>query len=378
MQPTRIIIHELKKEQHKDLQPSDYSQALLDLKNPKVMTFSKGLYSAYGKKKSTTQYGVFQDLSLNNSVGETLAGMQTFLNDAAFLSFTKAIMKKLEAEAKEEQLASGGFIVFMEYTVGSDHFFMIAMVKKKTATTITQSLTVDDLEYIDLSKLHQAFRINLTSFFSFLVAPVDEQSQMTYLSFISPSSQLQAAGYFVKALNCKKGNSSAKSTKNTIIATKHFFDSDELKTKKDDVVKKLEAYLNMCQKSGSNASLSHIESLARQFFPATCSEKHDELSEEFTAFLNSEAYQVPPEFRVDKATIRKYFYISYSDEDVDLLIKKDMLSRDPHGAIVIKDGKLIFNRPSKSLLDKIEDTIKEMEQENDPTPLLSLNGKPTN
>lgn len=231
MELKQVVIHELIKEQHKDIKKSDIKKVLLPKENEIVKKLVVGVASLYGKRNNSAHYGIFNDAS---EVDHFPAHFETFQSikteDKTFLNLTTEAMKRLEHYAGLTKASSGGYMLFAHYENEHGAFILAAMLKKKAGITLTKDLVPTALEEIDLNSLHQAARINLNRYDAYKIATKEEQQELSYLSFVSPRTTNSAAGYFVTALGCAKGTASAKATDTLMIVSCQFFkDEPELK-----------------------------------------------------------------------------------------------------------------------------------------------------
>ncbi|EJR6406179.1 nucleoid-associated protein [Salmonella enterica] len=60
------------------------------------------------------------------------------------------------------------------------------------------------LEQLDLTKINQAARINFDKFLKYQNSSVIDKQDLSYLSFISTTTQKTASGYFILALGATK------------------------------------------------------------------------------------------------------------------------------------------------------------------------------
>ncbi|MGR0279417.1 nucleoid-associated protein [Marinomonas dokdonensis] len=361
----KAIVHELVKEQHQDIQESRLANDLLPIDNIKVQNFAKKIIDIYGKRQNSAQYGVFNSLERPSSFGQFFNDLSENiedLSDLKFIELTEFIMGRLWELASDSTPASGGYIVFLEYEVDAIIFLLVAMVKKTDGMNIDDELHIESLEYIDLAKLTQALKINTVRFREFLVADEVEKSEITYLSFVSPRNNVSTAGYFVTALGCDKGPSSAKAAESLFTASDEFFRTNPLiADNADEMHSALLEYVISCSRAdGGNVRLSEVENIARRFVPAEDQEISDTTLNDYITFLNNEDNRVPVEFPVNKKIADKYSHISYKDDDYQISIKRDLVSKDEQAAVYLtEDGKVIFNRPPQELVIILEQALNE-------------------
>ncbi|CAH7279505.1 MULTISPECIES: nucleoid-associated protein [Vibrio] len=351
---SRVVIHELVKEQHEDIQPSKIKEHTLPVDNETVQTLVDGIVDLYGKKNSSAQYGVFETGEGRGNFPDEFDLYRNELpSDEAFLSLTTRAMTELYGKASNNTPASGGHILFADYVQGGVRYFLSAMVKQKPGYKITGELKVEDLEYIDLSRLHQAAKISFSKYEEFFLASQAEQYDINYLSFVSPRNHNKTAGYFISAFGCKAGSPSAKATQAVVSESQKFFNENEqLAEHSPTISKKLYEYLDDKQHSGDPAKLSEIEKIAREFFPA---EDADELAERFVEHLNSDAVAIPNEFSVNKSKLHNMTHIVYKGDEFQLTLDKDDIGQDEDAKFYYDGDRLtITDLPPefKSMLDE--------------------------
>jgi len=358
----KMIIHQLVKNQHEEIRESRIANDLLATNIEKVQDFANKIVAIYGKRQNSAQYGIFSSIDELSSFGykaeEYTNGIEE-RSDLEFKSLTEFIMEKLETEASRSAPASGGYIVFLEYETDGQIFLMVAMVKKTDGMNIDEELHIESLQYIDLSKLTQALRINSRKFREYIGANDIERAEMTYLSFVSPRTSSTTAGYFVTALGCDKGPSSAKATTYLFTASNNFFSSHELLTNRaPEMHIALLSHVVRCSENGENIKLSGVENVARQFIPADDQEEFEAIIEEYLTFLNNEDNRVPVEFPPNKKVTDSYTHVSFKDANYQISISRNLVSRDEHAAVCLtNDGKVIFNRPPQELIDTLEQAL---------------------
>ncbi|KAA1205861.1 nucleoid-associated protein [Vibrio cholerae] len=346
-----VVIHELVKEQHESIQDPVIKEQTLPTANATIKKLVNGIVDLYGKKDSSAQYGVFRT---GDSRGRFPEAFDAYKKGNAtveeFLNVTKVAMNELYSKAESQSSSSGGYILFADYEYKGNRFFLAAMVKQKPGYKITGELKVEDLEYIDLNRLHQAAKINFNKFDVFNNADEVERNDINYLSFVSPRNNQKTAGYFILAFGCKAGAPSAKATQAVVRESVAFFKAnDVLSDCANDLSKRLYEYLDRKHVSGEPAKLSEVEKIARDFFPA---DEADDLAEKLVAHLNSEEVAVPNEFSVNKTKLYSMSHIVYKSDDFHVTLDKGDIGQN-------EDARFYYDG-SKLVLQDLPDDFKEM------------------
>lgn len=363
-----VVIHEIKKQQHQDIEAIDKKNDALPNDNELVIQLIKGVAGIYGRRNSSAHYGVF--LPANQSglfpPSFTSYAATPAITAKRFIALSHVAMDELVRLAKLTPAASGGYILVADYSNEQGRFFLIAMLKKKPGINLNANLVPEGIQQLDLNSLHQAAKINFERFEEFLRATPEEQQEINYLSFVSPSTNTSTAGYFINALGCSKGTASAKATSAVVKeATAFFFNKPELKRHKTEFRDKLMSYLADCAEQGQSAKLSQIDKIARQFFPADDMTTVEALSDELFTRLNGDKHAVPCEFPVSKTALKKYTHIRHQTAAWDLNFSVTALGDTSDAEIEYQhnDGKLVIRHLPAEMREKIEQVLRDRKVE---------------
>jgi len=357
------VVHELVKEQYKDILNSNIRDVAYDLNISAVSKLIEGAVGIYGKKNNNSHYGTFAKKTTSDFPSDFHAYFsQPKLLEKSFIELTQSAMGELYTSAKPLPAASGGYILFVDYNNVQGRFFLVAMLKKRDGLRLNDKLVPEELIELDLNSLYQAARINFERYERFLAANEEDRLELNYLSFLSQTSGRSAAGYFVNSLGCMVGSASSQATKNLILESTQFFRvRPDLNQHRLAVKDKILHYLEGKRISGDSVKLSEVEAIAREFFPATYEGQADDLASEFVTHLNSEAVGVPVEFPLSKATLQKYTHVSYKSDNWQLKFDRDALGEEVNSEILFveKDRKLILNNLSDEAMLVIRTAINE-------------------
>jgi nucleoid-associated protein len=358
----RAVVHELIKEKNIDPQPLNFRPSLLPTDNENVRNVIEGVIGIYGRKNNNARYGVFTNEAAYNTPNafNKYSALADGTVDECFMEFSKTVMQELYREATGVPFATGGHILFADYENEGIRFFLAAMIKQKTGFAFSDTLGVENLEYIDLSKLHQAIKINFEKYNAYQEAEEVDKLELTYLSFVSPQASQSTAGYFINAMGCKAGAHSAKATEAVIKESVIFFESrKELKQNAHAIKTDICLYLAEKSDNKESATLADIEGIARNYFPTDTEELADELADEFVTHLNSEDVGVPPEFPVNKARLKALTHLIYRGKDLRLEFDKDDLGNNPNARVYFDGTQIIIKELPDDLIKKLNDQINE-------------------
>lgn len=364
----KVVIHELVKEQHQPIQTSNLRPVVLDPANGIVLKLVGGITSLYGTRNNSAHFGTFR---IGDGCGVFPSSFNTYTesatpDDFSFMTLTRIAMDALYGKAESSPAASGGYILFADYSSAQSRFFIIAMIKQKEGIRLSEHLEPEELVQLDMNRLYQAARINFGKLSAYLAASESDRQELSYLSFVSPNAGKTAAGYFVTALGCAPGAASARATDTLVRESTAFFrNNDILKPFRKKFKDNLLVYLSKKEETGQSVKLSEVEEIARQFMPAEEAGEVDKMAGALISHLNSEAHAVPVEFPVNKTALNKHTHISYSADNWDLKFER-------HALGVTDAAQIYYDRENKritiknlpdSLIEKISQELESRPEE---------------
>lgn len=344
-----VIIHEFIKEAQKPIDRNNlfnFRDDVLDPENAIVLGLVSTITGLYGKKGNSAYYGVFkEDETRRGPVPDSFANYFTYGDEDTqkFIDFTVLITRQIAEEAEKESWSSGGFLIYADYLSDGNRYFIVTMVKNKPGMRISRMLEPEELEQLDLSKIHQAARISFLRYEQFQNSSEVEKSDLNYLSFISKTQDKNAASYFIAALGCDKGIPSSRATANLPFEVKKFFDSQEdLQPSslrfRDEIIN----YLGEKVSSKSPAKLSDVENMATAHMIHIEEDRRETLVNLLMERLNSDEVQIPSEFNVNKKAYEKMKSISFKAVGFGYTFEKGMLG-------INRNAEVFYNQRDKSL-----------------------------
>jgi len=326
-----VVVHRLVKEQHQPIRRSQLRDAVLDRGNEHVVKLIDSLIAVYGTRYNTAQYGVFDEDSGRGTFPDAFGRYAERAMPAAdeFLMLCRVAMDRLYQQASQLSAASGGYMVFADYEREYGRHFLIAMVKARPGLTLTETLQPEELMALDLDRVHQGARINFARFADYQAAGSDERPEIRYLSFVSPRSARETAGYFVTALGCAAGTAASRSTDNLLRESKKLFrETPRLRSNRDSFEQGLLDYLHGKRDDQAPVRVSEVAHLVQQHIPTELADSADAIVERFVTRLNSEEVQVPPEFPVHAATLKRHTHITGQSPSWKLTLERGALGTD--------------------------------------------------
>jgi nucleoid-associated protein len=358
------IIHSLEKATRTSSASVRTRDSVLDTKKQVIQDLAEKLTKLVGKDGSSVYWGQF---GTNRREGLFPSHVQPLIRDCtqeAFIAMSKVAMEELRDKAASENFATGGHVCFFVYGSQKSIFLLVAMVKERGGMVLSDDLEPTEITEIDLSKLHQAARVNLGRYGAFLALAKGEPistdgdpenaTEKTYLCFINRKSQSDVAEYFVEALGCEKGIASGRTTKAVVTAIRNYVKSvAQIKDKASAVRLAVIEYLQ-AQEDGAMVSLDKVVAVARHAVGVDMEEHVAGLKDH----LNGEGVQIPDEFPVSTTALRVYTRISGKTPRWQFSFE--------NGALGERDAEIIYNAKERSLkltqlppdmIGKVEETL---------------------
>lgn len=349
MQLNYAVVHELEKESGSPRAQTKLADALLPAQNEVVTDLTAQIARLIGQKENMAHYGVFRNDPARTQVPDIVKNycLSEPHTETGFLGLTNDCMAALLSSARSQNLATGGYLLFVDYSNSNRRFLLVAMIKQRSGITM-QDLVPTSITELDLSKLHQVARIAFDRLHQYEEAGPEAQD-LTYVTFVSPKGSQPAAGYFVTALGCKPGTTARAATRAVLTGTTEFFsDHPSIRHERFEARSRLTDFLHQKADDGERVRLLEIIEVVRRHFPPN---EADQLAEELVAHLQNESGQmVPAEFPVSKAEVNRYRRFRYQSNHLKVEIDKASVTRDDGGPIY-------FDEMNRRLVISEEDFI---------------------
>jgi nucleoid-associated protein len=146
-----------------------------------------------------------------------------------FVTFTSAAARHFKKQLEKSGGAKGGYLLFNHYTYGDENFLSVVLLRKKFGLSLSDDLTLDEIEELDLDKLHMAARINLSAWKS--------RSSEKYISFRIGKDAKDVTDYFSEFIGCVEYTRAKVDTQNLVSVTKRFCSELGLSDNKSEEIK---------------------------------------------------------------------------------------------------------------------------------------------
>lgn len=299
------VIHSLQKDANTLSATTRLATGLLNVAQAEVVDLATQLARLVGKAGSTVYWGQFGS---NNREGQFPSAVETLtadLSSEAFLRSTEIAMAELQTAAARELLSTGGHVCFLAYEAGGKSFLLVAMIKERGALTLDENLVPTGIKEIDLSKLHQAARVNLDRYAENLQrveddGAADASDERTYLCFVNRSGKADVAKYFINALGCEEGVSSARASRAAVDGVVQYFKARA--ETKAVATKVRRAVIDYMHGFPDNAEIE-LEGIARVAELALGPTLQSHASD-LVPFLNGDDWRLPERFAVSAKYVK--------------------------------------------------------------------------
>ena len=258
--------------------------------------------------------------------------------EISFLEFSVKGLGDLKERMKRKPLTTGGHLFFIRYEESESDFIM-ALLLKDTSGFIVQDLTISESHILNLDKLHFGARINISKW-------KDEGNDETYISFLKGSNRQDITEYFrdFLSINDATFNDSSRNTLQLVQAIKEYCHKNcESEEEVADIKSRLKGELERRVEERQAITLEAVSALV-----------DPENASSFTEFVNDSNYEIQPEFRPDKAKLRKLSRYSGRTSDISISFGSDALE---DGIVSFDDSgsepKLIVKKIPPKLLDEL-------------------------
>ncbi|WP_314058272.1 nucleoid-associated protein [Empedobacter brevis] len=331
----RYIIHYIEKEPKKTESTLELSKEIL-LEDE----FSKKLISE-----------IHSNISINPSLKNTKfdypkstyfsTEIEEYVNNADdnnFIKFTNTI-SKLNNRIEKIPLATGGYYLFVDYTVKSKNYIGVILLRKKDSINIIKEngvFKLGDSESINIEKIGIAFRLNVEIFKNKNI------NDLNYIALITSQADGNISGYFKEWINSQIIIQGKENTSNLVLIVnsipmpvtkegEHIF--------KDRIAFKKAIY--DYQKSKKSKSINLLD-LSKHFYGD---------SDYIINFASNNKIIIDNEFMKHQDSWRKLIHIDAKIDGVEIRLDQKVLNN----IVVIEENRIIIK--SRKLIDQINRQI---------------------
>ncbi len=281
MNITNVTLHQLVKNDQEELVVNYRAESL------EQSALSENLVAELHRTfndKSSKGFGLFKSDSDTKSLVDDLRH-----GDMGFYEFSQNSAKRLKDELSKYPFADEGTIVFAEYQSLATDYLFIGVIPSKNNLTVTEGLDIGDSDYLDISKMDIAARIDLSTY------EADPES-VRYLTFIKGRAGRRIADFFLDFLGAEIGLNVKQQNQVLAQAVQDFVSDAKLDREESTSYKKQVA--DYCKEQRSGGDEIDVRELSGELPAST-----DGTS--FFDYTQEQGYELEDSFPVDNATVRK-------------------------------------------------------------------------
>lgn len=278
---SNVILHQIKKNDHEDLIVNYRSESLEH--NSSSENLVAELHRVFNAKAGKG-FGVFREGSeFQSQLNELRRG------DTEFYSFSQFCATHLKQEIAKYPFADEGILVLAHYQSLATDYLFIGLLPSNSSLKVTEGLEISATDYLDISKMDIAARIDLSSYET---APESKR----YLAYIKGRVGRKVSDFFMDFLQAETGLDTKQQSLVMMQAVQDFCSDSKLeKTEVDTVKKQVVEYCNEQIKAGEDVQ---IQELSAELPTST-----DGAS--FLNYTQDQGYSLEESFPADRATVRK-------------------------------------------------------------------------
>ena len=235
--------------------------------------------------------------------------LETYLEQqGSFVDYSHQAMNLLKHYIEQAGKATGGYVVFAHYTLFGSDFMLIAMLNNVSGIAVDDKLEINNIDYLDISKLHLAARIDLTQW-------QEDKTSKRYISMVRTKESHKLSEYFRQFIGSDEISDSKKETSELFTAIGQFcdnkFDKDE---EKSEFKQKASDYCLDQAEKGQNVNLNDFSNYVAEG-----------AVEDFMKYVNSEQFALNTEVSPNKSVIRRFNKITGRNAQMSITINEEAL-----------------------------------------------------
>ncbi len=310
-----IIVHLIEKQA--DAGPSTLSLSQESIAtSPTLEHFLEELNKAYNSKPSKVFGSFIAPESINmtsDEIESAVTSSEVLLTGLLeeqinFIDYSHQSMNLLKHYIDQASKATGGYMVFVRYTLFGSDFMMVVMLNNMAGIAVDNNFGISHVDYLDISKLHLAARIDLTLW-------EEDPKSGRYISMIRGKESNKLSEYFRNFIGSDETIDSKHETSELLSAVNHYCDEKIQDDEQKSEFKKKSA--NFCLEQadkGQNVVLKDFSGYVA-----------DSAVDDFMNYIKSEQYELNNEISPNKTIVRKFNKISGRNQQVSITINEEAL-----------------------------------------------------
>jgi len=255
-----------------------------------------------------------------------------------FVAFTKACAAEYVRHLETVEDVEGGLLWFHHYQVQDTSFLLIVLLKRKEGVVLNADLSLEQINQIEMDKLHMAMRINLTAW--------KAQDEARYIAFRFGRAPRHESDYFTAFIGCNEPAAAATETRKLVDLTSAF--CQEMNVPQKAAVELKRVVADRCLEKVEDKEPIALKQIADEIEGQFSAEQ----AKKFLDLASSESFNLEKEIFVEKAALKKLTRYSGSNKTITLSFDSDLLGE----SISFNEAtqSLTFKDLPKSLLKQLQ------------------------
>lgn len=286
MELAKIIVHRVEKDQHQDTVISNLRDDELP-DDELSRRFVNGLRDTY-RRRTAVHYSTFQEFESEAQEATLVfkSQLKSYIDEkSSFIDFSKEATVALKTKLEATPSATGGYVVYAEYTHDYKQYLFCAAVEETQGVGITEDLDLTPEEFLNLDDLQVAARVNITEW---------QSGADAHVSFIRGSKEVSK--YFQEFIGVDDAKTGAAAAQNLLEAIDFYLSENEVDAE-TRMSRKAEVghYMSRQQSAKSAVRLGTVATLVEPDNP-----------EDFAEMAQSDDFRVSATFGSTPSAVKKF------------------------------------------------------------------------
>lgn len=214
---------------------------------------------------------------------------ERYQGESDFYNFSQICAERLKQELSKYPFAEEGILILAEYQSLATDYLFIGILPSTQSLKVTEGLDISATDYLDISKMDIAARIDLSSYQT-------DQASNRYLTYIKGRVGRKIADFFLDFLQAEVGLDSKQQNQVLMQAVEDF--CADAKLERTEVLNYRQQVSDYCidqLKVGNEVEIKQLSSELPTSGDGTS----------FLAYTKEQGYQLEESFPADRALVRK-------------------------------------------------------------------------
>lgn len=231
-----------------------------------------------------------------------------------FVAFSKSVAEEFKYQLDNAKgKAKGGHLMICHSQIDQEDFLSVILLHNKSSLMLSEDLSLESIEHIDLDKLHMAARINLTAWL--------KGNSKKYIAFRIGRSSKEVTDYFSRFVGCHEYIHTKADTLNLVLVVNQFCKLHRFDEKKSFTVRKF--VHEYCSERLSTGKLALVEDISQILDTHYNLEKKNS----FLQIAQNPPFQLSNEINVHKSSLRKLMRYFGSNADLTINFSSTLLEK---------------------------------------------------